>query len=132
MQPKTIMLYLAIRHSHIGLSLLAVLSTFCWILSTWHTPAAPYRLSGIRQITYLANRITTGLAAITGIVLTLLGPWHVLLFPYIGFAGFVIHEVLAPFSRRAWLNNAVSRRLLSGLMGLCMLGICWLMSAKII
>ena len=127
------MLYLALRHSHIGLSGLAMLATLVWVIAAWKNPApATKHLPVWLRIIYIVNRATVGLAAVTGLWLTLIGPWRIFLFPYLGLLGFIVLELAAAFSKRAWLNGSGHHRALLCAQVVCILGISWLMSVKIV
>lgn len=125
--------YLAIRHSHIGLSILALLATLIWIALAWRSTGAdtgkmPTRL----RVIYVINRATIGLAGVTGLWLTLVGPWRIFLFPYLGLAGFMLHEATAVLAKKAWLRGQRTLHALLCVQLVCILGISWLMSAKIV
>jgi len=127
------MLYLALRHSHIGLSGLAMLATLAWVIAAWKNPIpATGRLPTWLRAIYIVNRATVGLAGITGLWLTLIGPWRIFLFPYLGLLGFIVLELAAAFSKRTWLSGSGHHRALLCAQVLCILGISGLMSAKII
>lgn len=127
------MLYLALRHSHIGLSGLAMFATLVWVITAWKIPVPTTKhLPTWLRVIYIVNRATIGLAAVTGLWLTLIGPWRIFLFPYLGLLGFIVLELAAAFSKRAWLNGSGHHRALLCVQLACILGISWLMSAKII
>jgi len=127
------MLYLALRHSHIGLSALATITTLLWVVMAWRkTGSGVQLLPKWLRITYAVNSVTVGLAGLTGLWLTLIGPWHLFLFPYLGLAGLCLHEVFAGFAKRAYLQGRLKLRWPLAAQAVCILGISWLMSVKIV
>ena len=127
------MLYLALRHSHVGLSALAAITTLLWVVMAWRkTGSGVQLLPKWLRTTYAVNRATVGLAGLTGLWLTLIGPWHLFLFPYLGLVGLCMHEVIAVFAKRAYLHGSLKRHSLLTAQAVCILGISWLMSVKIV
>ncbi|ADO42204.1 hypothetical protein [Ketogulonicigenium vulgare] len=54
-----------------------------------------------RKCIYLPMMVLTGLSAVFGIIVTLFGPWLMWVFPWVGFAGIAVHNILGAKSRRA-------------------------------
>lgn len=101
-------MYLALKHSH---SLLAMLSLLCALLFTamaWkQQPAAK------AQLWYVLTRISGGLAALTGLAITFVGPWQHMVYPYIGLILYVVHGVCAGFAKRQLGDTApLTRRVM--------------------
>lgn len=96
-------MYVALKHTHTLLSLLGLLATLAWLVVAWRGAASPSpELSGKTRLCYILNRALVGLAGLSGIVLTGLGPWLQMLFPYLGLAAFIIHGLAAAASKKAW------------------------------
>lgn len=94
-------MYLAFKHSHLLTGLLAMLMSLVWGVLAWpdarREAAAPGRST---RLVYLVFQSFAGLAALTGIAVTIAGPWQTLMFPYIGLAAFILHSIAAGMSRR--------------------------------
>lgn len=91
-------MYLILKHGHWLTAALTALLTLIWLPLAWGGRGGV--LAGPLKVGYIAHRAVAGLAALSGLALTFMGPWHALIFPYLGFAAFLIHEVAAAASRR--------------------------------
>ncbi|MFT4174510.1 MAG: hypothetical protein QM639_18235 [Rhodocyclaceae bacterium] len=102
--------YIAFQHSHTLFAYLSIIATLLWSVAALR--AAQRRdttMTGVRKGLYIANRATTGMAALTGLGLMLMGPWRVLVFPYLGLAAFIVHGLCATASRRGMLAGDAGR-----------------------
>lgn len=99
------MIYLALKHSHSLTAVLALLITLAWAAVAWNSAKPGSTLLGLRKAIYIANRAITGIAGITGLLITFVGPWREFVFPYIGLAAFVAHGLFAAASKRALGSN---------------------------
>lgn len=102
-------MYAAFKHSHSLTAVLSVLFTLAWTFVAWRG-AAPSRagLVGRNKFFYVGNRVTAGLAGVTGIGVTFVGPWQYMVFPYIGLAAFVVHGIAATWSKRAFVSHGAA------------------------
>lgn len=98
-------MYLALKHSHM---LLAVLSLLCALLFT--ATAWKQQPAGKTPLWYVLTRISGGLAALTGLAITFVGPWQHMVYPYIGLVLFVVHGLCATFSKRLLSDPAAATR----------------------
>ena len=96
-------MYLAFKHSHLLTAALSMLLTVTWSIFAWHERdgTGGTLVSKIKAI-YIIHRVVAGLAGITGLAVTLIGPWRVMVFPYIGLAAFVVHGIAATVSKRTF------------------------------
>lgn len=126
-------MYLAFKHSHLLTGLLALLASLAWVALAW--PGAR-NASGVTERTprrvYLVFQSLSGLAALTGIGVTLAGPWQTLMFPYIGLAAFVLHSIAAGISKRLFASpeQALKRRVALLVQLSALLFAAWIMSFK--
>ena len=96
-------MYLAFKHSHLLTAALSILMTLVWLVMAWRGGAA---WVGKVKGAYIVHRAVAGLAGLTGLVLTFIGPWQAMLFPYVGLALFVVHGLAAGVSKRHFVGNA--------------------------
>ena len=88
-------MYPAFQHSHTLLAVLALLASILFTFMAWKsTPAAKSTL------VYVLTRIFGGLAALTGLVVTFVGPWQHMSYPYIGLILYALHGLCAGFAKR--------------------------------
>lgn len=103
-------MYTALKHAHLATSALTLLLSLLWMGVAWRgLPAATPQPCRTRVV-YGAHRALAGLAALSGLTITLLGPWRLMLFPYLGLAAFVGHELAAGASRRLLTAPRPGRR----------------------
>ena len=119
-------MYIALKHSHM---LLAVLSLLCALLFTalaWKPlPARKATLS------YVFTRVFGGLAALTGLAVTFVGPWQQMMYPYIGLILYVVHGVCCGVAKRLLTApNPSTRRLVLVLQLVFLLATAAIMGAK--
>lgn len=99
-------MYIALKHAHTLTAALTVLLTVIWWIWAWRSRTGVSGLAGKDKAIYVAHRIIAGLAGITGLAVTLIGPWRAMLFPYIGLAAFVMHGLAAGASKRFFASEA--------------------------
>ncbi|MRD73615.1 hypothetical protein GH865_10175 [Rhodocyclus tenuis] len=109
-------MYPALQHSHALTAALSLLFTLAWAAVAWGKVTPSTTLGGKQKVLYIANRAVTGIAGITGLAVTFLGPWREYIFPYLGLAAFVVHGIFAAISKRAYLSGEDSRRRIALLM----------------
>lgn len=98
-------MYAALKHSHM---LLAVLSLLCALL---FTALAWKPLPSTKStLWYVLTRISGGLAALTGLTVTFVGPWQQMAYPYIGLILYVVHGLCAGFAKRQITAPALGTR----------------------
>ncbi|AKU12377.1 hypothetical protein AzCIB_2484 [Azoarcus sp. CIB] len=96
-------MYLALKHSHLLTAALSIFLTGVWTVLAWNgSRRTSGGLGGQAKVTYIAHRIVSGLAGLTGLAVTAVGPWHAMLFPYIGLAAFVVHGIAANISKKTF------------------------------
>lgn len=96
-------MYLALKHSHLLTAVLSVVLTLAWTLVAWKDrPAAPGGPTGGLKATYVVHRIVAGLAGLTGLAVTFVGPWQAMIFPYVGLAAFLVHGFAAGVSKTSF------------------------------
>ena len=87
-------------HAHRGLAYLALLLSVAWIVVVaTSNPAAGVPRFG--RLVYAASMAVTGLAAIAGLSLMVVGPWAATSFPWIGVIVVVLFGFVGATSRRA-------------------------------
>lgn len=125
-------MYIALKHSHTLTAALTVLLTVIWSIWAWRSRTPANGLAGKDKAIYVAHRIVAGLAGITGLAVTFVGPWRAMLFPYIGLAAFVMHGLAAGASRRFFSSEAdAAKRRVALLIQVAALGIsAFVMAAK--
>lgn len=125
-------MYIALKHAHTLTAALAVLLTVIWSIWAWRSRTAATGLAGKDKAIYVAHRIVAGLAGITGLAVTFVGPWRAMLFPYIGLAAFVMHGLAAGASKRFFSSEAdAAKRRVALLIQVAALGIsAFAMAAK--
>jgi len=82
-------------------AVLAILGTLVWAVAALRG-AAP-GLTGGRKGLYIAAMATTGIAGLTGLAVTFVGPWSAMLFPYLGLVAVALHGVAGGMAKRAAL-----------------------------
>jgi hypothetical protein len=124
--------YIAFLHSHNLFAYLAIIATALWSISALRAVRRhDNAVTGARKALYSANRATTGLAALTGLGLMFMGPWRVLVFPYLGLAAFIVHGLSATATKRGVLAGDALRVMRHAIVQNLMLWIsAWLMIAK--
>ncbi|MFU7416663.1 hypothetical protein [Ectopseudomonas oleovorans] len=96
-------MYIAIKHSHLLTATLSIFLTGVWTVLAWNgSRSTSGGLGGHAKMTYIAHRIVSGLAGLTGLVVTVVGPWQAMLFPYIGLAAFAVHGIAANISKKTF------------------------------
>ena len=119
-------MYIALKHSHMLLAVLTLLASIAFVLMAWKPVPAHRSL-----LAYVFTRIFGGLAALTGLAVTFVGPWQQMMYPYIGLILFVVHGLSAGFAKRASAAEQLAlRRGLLGLQLLVLVGLCALMAIK--
>lgn len=106
-------MYFAFKHLHLLTAVLTLLLTLIWTAIAWRSRSGPgSQLAGRAKVVYIFHRAIAGLAGITGLVLTFIGPWRYMVFPYIGLALFLVHGVAAKISRQTFsaMEQATRRR----------------------
>lgn len=99
-------MYLAFKHFHLLTAALSMLLTVIWSLLAWKGNARTGGgLAGKTKATYITHRVVAGLAGITGLAVTFIGPWQMMLFPYIGLVAFVAHGIAATVSKRTFADE---------------------------
>ena len=119
-------MYTALKHSHMLLAVLTLLFAVLFAAAAWKpVPAAKSTLW------YVLTRICGGLAALTGLGVTFVGPWQHMMYPYIGLIIYVVHGICCGFAKRQ-LTAPVpgQRRLFLVLQLLALLASAALMGAK--
>jgi len=87
-------------HAHRGLAYLALLLSVGWIVVVaTSNPAAGVTVFG--RIVYGAGMAVTGLVAIAGLSLLVIGPWAGTAFPWIGVIAVLLYGFVGAISRRA-------------------------------
>jgi len=124
-------MYIAFKHMHALTAVLSLLLTLAWSVVAWRG-ALPARttLTGKARAFYIGNRVSTGLAGITGLAVTFVGPWSAMVFPYIGLAAFLVHGVAASWSKRALLARESRLPLTLLVQNAALLLAAYLMAAK--
>lgn len=119
-------MYLALKHSHMLFAVLTLLLSVTYLALAWKaTPAAKSTL------VYVFARIFGGIAALTGLGVTFVGPWQQMMYPYIGLILYVIHGLCLGFAKRsASASQLGQRRVLLVTQLLLLLGLTALMGAK--
>ena len=116
----------ALKHSHMLLAVLTLLISITFLAMAWKpTPAAKSTL------VYVFARILGGLAALTGLAITFVGPWQHMMYPYIGLILYVVHGLCIGFAKRCLTTQQLGmRRALLVAQLLSLLALTGLMSAK--
>lgn len=99
-------MYIALKHAHTLTAVLTALLTIIWSIWAWRSRIGVTGLVGKDKAIYVTHRIIAGLAGITGLAVTFVGPWRAMLFPYIGLAAFVMHGLAAGASKRFFSSEA--------------------------
>ncbi|MBK1681262.1 hypothetical protein [Rhodocyclus tenuis] len=102
-------MYLVLKHSHTLSAALSLLVTLAWAAFAWNGAKAGSSVAGKLRAIYVANRAITGIAGITGLAVTFVGPWREFIYPYLGLAAFVVHGIFAATSKRAFGGGNDSR-----------------------
>lgn len=119
-------MYTALKHSHLLLAVLTVLVAVFFTAGAWKlVPSAKSKLW------YVLTRIFGGLAAVTGLAVTFVGPWQQMMYPYIGLIVFALHGTFCGFAKRQLTAaNPTTRRVLLAAQLLALLITTALMRAK--
>lgn len=119
-------MYAALKHSHMLFAVLTLLASIIYLAMAWKpTPAAKSTL------VYVFTRIFGGIAALTGLGVTFVGPWQQMMYPYIGLILYVIHGLCIGFAKRSAAPTKTGmRRVLLLLQFLALIALTGLMGAK--
>lgn len=119
-------MYTALKHSHMLFAVLTLLISIAYLLMAWKPqPAAKTTL------VYVLARIFGGIAALTGLGVTFVGPWQQMMYPYIGLILYVVHGLSLGFAKRLAAPQKIGpRRGLLVLQLLLLLALTGLMGAK--
>ena len=90
-------MYATLLKSHVGLAVLALLSTLGWAAIVVLAKSAPGRSS---RLAYIGAIASTGLAGVTGVVLAFAGGFATMAFPWIGLVAVAGHGLAGARSRR--------------------------------
>ena len=89
-------MYTALKHSHMLLAVLTLLLSIAFAAMAFKpTPA------GKSTLVYVLTRIFGGLAALSGLAITFVGPWQHMMYPYVGLILYVVHGLCIGFAKRA-------------------------------
>ena len=101
-------MYTIFKHSHMLFAVLTLLLSIAYLAMAWKTQPA-----GKSTLIYVLARIFGGIAALTGLGVTFVGPWQHMMYPYIGLVLYVVHGLCMGFAKRsADPAKAGSRRVL--------------------
>lgn len=103
-------MYIAFKHSHTLTAVLALLLTLIWTAMAWNSAGAAGQPAGKHKLIYILLRAITGLAGLTGLAVTFIGPWRTMMFPYIGLIAFLVHGVAAAISKRTFADTQQGAR----------------------
>ena len=119
-------MYAALKHSHMLFAVLTLLASIVYLAMAWKpTPAAKSTLI------YVFTRIFGGIAALTGLGVTFVGPWQHMMYPYIGLILYVLHGLCIGFAKRSAEPGKTSmRRILLLLQFAALIALTGLMGAK--
>ena len=125
-------MYSALKHAHLTFAILSLVLTLAWTLAAW---TAPQRSSEARRskigALYIALRAGGGLAGLSGLLVTFVGPWHTMVFPYLGLAAFIAHGYAAAASKRELGTGRDARRRAALALQLLAIAAAWaVMNAK--
>jgi len=88
-------MYTALKHSHMLFAVLTLLLSITYLAMAWKpTPA------GKSTLVYVIARICGGIAALTGLGVTFVGPWQHMMYPYLGLILYVVHGLSLGFAKR--------------------------------
>lgn len=119
-------MYIALKHSHMLLAVLSLLSSLLFTALAWK--AVPARRA---TLSYVFTRVFGGLAALTGLGITFVGPWQHMVYPYIGLILYVVHGVCAGFAKRQMpTTTLVTRRVMLLAQLLVLMATAGIMSTK--
>lgn len=120
------MMYTAFKHAHMLFAVFTLLLSIAYLGMAWKiTPA------GKSTLVYVLTRIFGGIAALTGLGVTFVGPWQHMMYPYIGLILYVVHGLCMGFAKRsADPAKAGSRRAMLVLQLAALLVLTGLMGAK--
>lgn len=82
-------------------AVLSILGTLAWAVWALRGTGMAYGMTAGRKKLYIAAMATTGIAGVTGIAVTVFGPWMQMLFPYLGLAAVAGHGVAGGMAKRA-------------------------------
>lgn len=125
-------MYQGVKHLHLASAILALLITLLWTIVAWRGRSADAGdLNGRARFIYVIHRAMAGLAGLSGLGLSVVGPWRTMAFPYIGLAAFVMHGIAATVSQRTFASGQHHRRRAALLIQIAALVFsAWLMNAK--
>src|SRR4051812_40995821 len=83
-------MYAFLVHLHPAASLLSLAATLAWGWAAM-SHSAGAGMTGRRKGLYVAAMATTGFAGLTGLAITVAGPWSQMVFPYVGLAAVAGH-----------------------------------------
>ena len=89
-------MYIALKHSHMLFAVLTLLLSIAYLAMAWKPVAAAKS-----TLVYVFARICGGIAALTGLGVTFVGPWQHMMFPYIGLILYVVHGLCLGFAKRS-------------------------------
>ena len=119
-------MYTALKHSHMLLAVLSLLMASVFLATAWKAVPA-----GKTTLWYVLTRIFGGLAALTGLAVTFVGPWQHMMYPYIGLIIYVVHGLCAGFAKRQITHGSLTtRRALLALQWLMLIAAAALMAVK--
>lgn len=98
-------MYTAFKHAHTLFAVLTLLLSIAFAAMAWK-PIAARRTT----LVYVFTRIFGGLAALTGLAVTFIGPWQHMTYPYIGLILYVVHGLAAGFAKRSQEPAQVTKR----------------------
>jgi uncharacterized membrane protein SirB2 len=126
-------MYFAFKHAHLLTAVLSMIMTVIWTVKAWNGQnSAPEALSGNHKLIYILHRASAGIAGLTGLAVTVTGPWMAMLFPYVGLCAFLVHGYAASISKKTFgdRHNAAKRRVALAIQLLALLFSAFIMAAK--
>lgn len=100
-------MYIALKHAHLTGAILSLALTLAWSFAAWTAPpATPEARPGRISALYIAHRACGGLAGLSGLLVTFVGPWQAMLFPYLGLTAFIAHGYAAAVSKREFVSGS--------------------------
>lgn len=119
-------MYATLKHSHMLFAVLTLLLSVAYLAMAWKpTPA------GKSTLIYVFARIFGGIAALTGLGVTFVGPWQHMMYPYIGLILYVVHGLCIGFAKRSAQPSQINmRRTLLVLQFVALIALTGLMGAK--
>ena len=121
------MMYIALKHAHVAGAIASLVLTITWAVVAWRvSPANGATPSRTAAALYVAHRVAGGLAGLTGVLVTFVGPWRTMLFPYIGLAAFVVHGFAAAASKHDDHRARPARRRSALIVQISAIALAWL------